>query len=337
MTIELLASARAGLESTRGTPVTPTRILYFTPGQGQHNQDVGTITPRESWASYTPLRRAYAGLERNTLRFSFDATYTLMHWWLNLTTDAEASGSVQDTSAYDWTFLPVHTSDALKSATFEFAYLDLLATFGARIPGCIVNIMRITWLKAVGGDETGVRVEVELMSPALCTDITAFTGALSDVSQRSALGNSTRSYVNGTGSAFGTTADTRVNMATWEVNNNYVYRDGFDGTSAAIEIVRTGPRQSRFTMQRYFSDKTELDAYRAKTIRRVRMLSEGAVVGATTAKEKIQLDIAGVPLVHDVATVDGLIYANIELEGIDDSSISSDHKFVVTNTSSTTT
>lgn len=330
MAIRLLASARAGLESTRGTAVTPTRIVYFS--EASHNQEVGTIAPRESWASYTPNRRAYQGLERNTFNFSGDFTYTDAIWWANLALDAEASGSVTDTSAYTWTFLPVHTTDSLKSATLQYAYADLLSVVGWEVDGCLVNSLSVTWSKAVGGENTGVTFDAEIMTASGATQITAFTGSLSDRAITSALGNHTLTYINGTGSAFGTTADTRFNQVTWTVNNNYVYRDGFDGTNTAIEIVRTGPRQSRVTAQRYFSDKTELDAYIAKTDRRFRVKTVGATVGATTAKNTIQLDAGGVWEVHNAADVDGLVYANLELLPIYDSGIASDVLLTVIST-----
>lgn len=335
MAIHLLASARAALETTRGTPVTPTRIIYFK--EASHSQEVGTITPRESWASFTPFRRTYAGLERNGMTFSGDLTSTQAWFWLNLAVDAEAAPVTSDTTAQTWTWLPVHTSDALKSATFEFAYADLLATVGWRLPGCIVNRFAITWTKAVGGEETGCTYEADIMSAYTATQITAFTGSLSDIAQVSMLGNQTSTYINGTGSAFGTTADTKINQVTWEVNNGYVYRDGFDATSNAIEIVRTAPRMTRTTAQRYFSDKTELDAYIAKTARRLRVKSEGALAGAASAKHTVQLDQSGVWDVHNTTDVDGLVYANLEMVPLNDSSISSDFKLTTIDTTAAAT
>lgn len=338
MTIELLASARAGLESTRGTPVTPTRIIYFGAGGGSVNQDIGTIAPRESWANFTEHRRAYPGLERNTLRFSGDLTSDDAIFWLNLAVDAEASGSVTDTSAYDWVFLPVHDSDALKSATFEIAYKDFLSTWGAKLPGCIVNVFRVTWEKNVGGDNTGCRYEAEVMTASGMTDITAFGGSLSDRSVESMLGTGTATYLNSTGSAHGTTADTRVNRVTYEVNNNFVYRDGFNGTANAIEIVRTGPRATRLTAQRYFNDTTEMNAYRTKATRRFRVKTEGSLAGAATAKHKVQLDASGVWETHgQPQNVDGMIYANLEMLPLYDSALASDKKWTVTNTTASIT
>lgn len=331
MALHVLASARAGLESTRGTAVTPTRLLYFKPGGATHAQEVGTLIPEEAWASYTPNRRAYAGLERNRLTFEGDLTYTDAIWPMNLAVDAEASGSVTDTSAYTWTGLPVHTSDALKSATVEFAYADLLSTVGWRLPGCLGNSWEITFTKPASGGDTGVSHKLELITASPATQITSFGGSLSDRTLVSATGNQIKSYINGTGSAFGTTADTRVNQATFRVNNDYRFRDGFDGTGNAIELVRGAKRGSRLTMQRYFNDKTELDAYIAKTSRRIRIIAEGAVIGAATAKYTVQLDFGGVADVHASADSDGMVYANIEYAPLNDSAISSDFKLTFIN------
>src|SRR5688500_4575560 len=106
MAVEVLASARGALEATRGSDTTPTRILYFE--NATHDQDVGTLIPPESWANYTPNRRAYPGLEADGMHFDGDVTTQQIVFWLNLAVDAEAPGTLTDTSAYTWTFLPVH-------------------------------------------------------------------------------------------------------------------------------------------------------------------------------------------------------------------------------------
>ncbi|HET7128932.1 MAG TPA: hypothetical protein VFJ93_07650 [Gaiellaceae bacterium] len=334
--MQVLASARAGLESARGTSVTPTRIIYPKNGGITHTQEVGTIIPQEAWASFEPNRRAYAGLERDTFKMTGDLTYTDAIWVFNHGVAPLASGSVTDTSAYTWAFSPNNGADDLKSSTWQYAWKDLLATVGWQVPGVVCNRMAVTFTKAVGGAETGVTFDADFMTASVATQITSFTGSLSDRTINNALGNSVRSYVNGTGSAFGTTADTRINQATFEVTYGYVYRDGFDGTSNAIEVVRTGFRESKLTVQRYFNDKTELDAYIAKTSRRIRIAATGGLIGATTAVRTIQLDFGGVADAHSAADVNGMIYANIEYQPIDDSSIGpNDFKWTVIDTQAT--
>jgi len=333
--VHVLASARAGLESTRGTEVDPTRIIYFR--SGAHVQDVGTVIPSEAWGNFTPNRRAYPGLERNTFNIAGDFTYTDAHWWLNHAIDAEATGSLSDTSAYTWTFTPVHTSDALKSSSWEMSYVDFISTWGISVPGVVVNKLKVTWTKAVGGEETGVSFEAELMSASAGTQITSFGGSLSDRTIVNAIGTGWATYLDS--STMGSTADTRINQATWEVDNGFVYRDGANASGVAVEIVRAKKRMAKVTMQRYFSNKTELDAYIAKTTRLFRSKVTGSLAGAASALHTIQLDYVGVPVVHDkTVDVDGLVYANIELEPLYSTagSINSDQKWTVINTDSST-
>lgn len=330
MTVEFLASARAILEPTRGAGGTPTRLVYFRPGGGMLNQEVGTISPTEAWGRYAPYRRHYAGLERSGFSFAGDFTFEDAPWWLNLAEKGVASGSVTDTSAYTWTFLPNETADDLKSAAIQFSYADLLAIWGGQLPGCIVNHLEVKFTKAVADAETGVSFTAEIMSAYGVAQITAFTGGLSDRSVTSAVGCGWQVFIDPT--TIGTTPDTKVTELTYVLDNGYQYRDGADNTCHAAEIVRAAPRTTTLTYQRYFSDKVELDAYIAKTTRKVRSIVTGALVGATTAKNTIQLDYYGVPETHTLAATNGLIYANITLRPVFDTTLTSDHRWTVINT-----
>lgn len=329
MTVEALASARAVLEGSRGGGGTPTRIVYFRPGAMTLNQGVGTISPTEAWAKFAPYRRHYPGLERAGLTKAGDVTYEDFIWDLNLALKAVASGSVTDTTAYTWAFLPTETSDDLKSALIQFAYADFLATWGGQLPGCIINKLTVTFRKNVGDDETGVSYTAEIMTAYGVTQITAFTGSLSDRSLTSALGTNWQVYIDT--STIGTTPDTAVDEMTYTLDNGFVYRDGADNTGHAAEIVRAAKRMTTLTIRRYFNSKTELDAYIAKTTRKVRSIVQGAVVGATTTKNTIQLDYYGVPDGYTFTTVNGLIYANITLRPVSDPALTSDHKWTVIN------
>jgi hypothetical protein len=335
VTVEALASARAVLEGSRGGGGTPTRIVYFRPGAGALSQQVGTISPTEAWGKFAPYRRHYPGLERSGLSFAGDFTYTDAIFWLNLAVKAVASGSVTDTNAYTWAFLPTETSDDLKSALFQFGYVDFLSTWGGSLPGCIVNDLTVTFTKNVGDDETGVSFTAELMSAYGVTQITAFTGSLSDRVITSALGTNWQVYVDA--STIGTTADTAVDQLTYHINNGYVYRDGADNTGHAAEIVRANKRMSDVTYRRYFNSKTELDAYIAKTTRKVRSIVAGDIVGATTTKNTIQLDYYGAIDDYTFTTVNGLIYANVKLRPVYDTVLTSDHKWTVINTTASIT
>jgi hypothetical protein len=259
MTVQVLASARAGIESARGTSVTPTRIIYPKNGGIVHTQDVGTIIPQEAWASFEPNRRAYAGLERDTFSMAGDLSFTDAIWLANHAIAPLASGSVTDTTAYTWAFSPNNTSRRPEVVDVAVRLEGPAQPSSAgRCQASICNRTRSDVHEGRRRRRDRRHVRRGLHDCVGATQITAFTGSLTDRTIVNALGNSRQVYVNGTGSAFGTTADTRINQATFEVTNGYVYRDGFDGTSNAIELVRTAFRMSKLTVQRYFNDKTEL-------------------------------------------------------------------------------
>jgi hypothetical protein len=336
VTVEVLASARAILEASRGAGGTPTRLLYFRPGAMVLNQGVGTISPTEAWAKFAPYRRHYAGLETSGFTMAGDVTFDDFIWQLNLGVKAVASGTgPTDTSAYTWTFLPTETSDDLKSTLIQFAYADFLSTWGGSLAGCIINKLTVHWTKNVADDETGVSYTAELMSAYGVTQITAFTGSLTDRAITSAVGPSWTAFMDTT--TIGSTSDTRILEATYTLDNGYQYRYGADGTNHAVEIVRGAKRMSSLSIQRYFNSKTELDAMLAKTTRKVRLLVEGPLAGAASVKNTVKLDYYGVPESHDVTTVNGLIYANIMLRPVYDTSVTSDHQWVVINTTASIT
>jgi hypothetical protein len=321
--VQTLASARAALETTRNTPVTPaTRLIYFD--SGVHAQEVGTIRPTELRASYVEGFRSYRGIERNTLTFGGDWTYDDAAYWLNLAVKAVLSGSLSDTSAYTYAFVPTHTSDDIKSATIEFSTVDLIATVGWRVPGCLVNELEITWRKG----ET-VRYSATLMSAKGATQITAFTGSLADRTTVSALGTTTKVYIDT--SAIGATLDPKVTEVTFNLNNGFAYFDSLDNTGVAQSLVRPNARQPRLTIQRRFNDKTELDAYIAKTPRKVRVLTEGGLAGAATALYTIWLDFVGVIDTYTWAEVEGIWMADMSFLPQYDTAVGSDFAWTIIN------
>jgi hypothetical protein len=333
--LEYLAGA---IETTRGTVInTMTRKLYPANGSVTLTQEVGTVIPQESWGNYAPNRRAYQGLERVGLTVAGDWTYTDGPYWLNTAVAPLLSGVLSDTTAYTWTQTPTGATDTLKSLSIETGTADLVSVVGWRVPGLVCNDLSITFRKAsIGGTETGCTFTAGFMTASGATQITSFTGALSDRTLISAIGTTNLAYINTTGSAHGTTADLLVREATFTLNNGYVYRDAFDGTNHAASLAKSGPRTATLTFQRYFDTKTELDAYVAKTSRRVQLIVTGALAGAATALNTLKLNFTGVPTAHTEAEVDGVWAANITLTSIYDSALSAEFQFVSINADSTT-
>ena len=76
----------------------------------------------------------------------------------------------------------------------------------------------------------------------------------------------------------------------------------------------------------------KLNAYTAKTLRKVRLKCEGALIGSSTALNTIQLDFIGKIVGHTGVDVDGLYYATIELDGLYDSSQTASWKVTTIST-----
>lgn len=313
MAVEVLASARTALETVRGTTVaTATRILYFA--KATHAQEVATIEPVDSRGGYQRLYRAYPGLEVNTFEFEGDLTYESAALLGQLAVGSVNAGTVTAGTAFSWTFVPIGTADTNRSVTMEYAYADLLSTVGWRVPGLVIDEFTLTFEK-----DKPVTYKAKMMTAGTATQITAFTGSLTDRAEVTAIGPAWLAYADTT--TVGTTGDTRVSKAEFTVKNNYTVRYGADGNRSGIELVKTGLRESTLKVSRYFNDTTEYSAYLAKTTRLLRQQVTGGSVGSGTALYTARLDFAGVASGHKTASDGGLIYAEIEYDGINASGV----------------
>lgn len=323
MALATLLSARGALESVRGTGLTPTRIVYFE--DGSHSQDVATIRPSEKRASYIEAFRSYPGIERDGLQFSGALTFEQAVWWANLHVKAVASG-VAGGADYTWTFAPTLTSDDLKSATFQFGYAD---SIGATLPawelnGCLGDELTIDWPK----DDT-VKFSSKLMSPKGASQVSAFTGALSDVVTIDALGTGTAVYIDTT--TIGSTADPNILDASWTLTNGYTYLDTLNATNTATSILRPGPRSWRLNVTRYYANDTELDLYLTKALRKVRIKTEGPIIPTTAVKNTITLDLYGVWESYEKTEVDGLGVEKMTLAPLYNSTATNDMSLIIIN------
>lgn len=329
MALETLLSARAALETTRGTGVTPTRIIYFD--QGSHEQKVQTIAPTEKRATYRPTFRAYPGIERNTLNFAGDWTFDQSIFWLNLGVKAVASGTGGG-SDKTWAFLPTSTTDDLKSAVFQYGYTDAIgATRPAwSLEGCMVDELKLSWRK----DQT-VQFAAKVMSAEAATQLTAFTGALSDVVTTSALGTATVVTIDTT--TLGSTADSDVMDVDFTLNNGFVYLDTLNGTAVASEILRPNPVTWSLDFTRYYRNDTELDLNLLKTPRKIRVRTTGPALGGSNYR--IDLECYGVydGDSYEKTVVDGLGVEKYKLIPIYDATATTDFNFNIVNATSALT
>lgn len=327
MALLTLQSARAALESVRGTNLTPTRLLYFD--EGSHDQAVATIRPAERRNSYFEGFRSYPGIERNTLRFAGAATFDDLIWYGNTHIKAVSSGTGAGADK-TWTFVPTAATDDIKSATVQFGYADGI---GATAPawelgGCLGEELTLTWAKG-----STLRYASSLMTAEGASQISAFTGSLSDRSTVDALGTATSVYIDA--STIGSTADGDILEASWVLTNGWVYLDTLNGTNTAKELLRPRPRTWRLQLTRYYRNDTELDAYVAKTLRKIRLRSLGPALGGSNYSAT--LDVYGIPDAYEKAEADGIGVERLTLLPQYDTTATTDFSLTVVNATASIT
>lgn len=330
MALKIFKSARAALEGTRGTDLTPTRLLYFEDGEFQ--QTVATIRP-STLGSYFAFRQgASAGTETNALTFSGVVTYEDLIWWANThikAVPAGVAGAGGEAAAITWAFVPTGTSDDVKSATIQIGYTDSLGASqpAAKLNYCLGDELSIKWSKA--DDDGAVRFTSNMVSPTSLTQITAFTGSLSDRTVVPASANTTVVTIDST--TIGTTADNYWIDAEFTLTNGYQNLYTLNNTTSAIGTFRPNARTWKLEGQRYYQADTEWDAFIAKTVRKMRIKTTGAVIPTTTTAKSITLDLYGVYTSMENAESDGLGVQKFTLEGVYDTTATTDFSLTVIN------
>lgn len=323
MALKVFTSARAALESVRGTDLVPTRLIYgeeFT-----HEQVSATIRPTELRGSYNPVYSAAAGPETNTLGISGRMSYTDAIWYGNLFFMALASGTGGGADK-TWTFLPAAASDTVKTATIQLGYADTIATApGIKLNYCMGQSLNLHWEK---NDDGAVTFDAQFMSAKAGTQITAFTGSLSDRTTVPCSSNDTLVYID-TSSAIGTTTDSYVIAVDWTLELGPVPLYTLDGTTAAAAVYRPDYRRWSAQITRQFVNDTLWDDFLDKTTQKVRIRTLGASLGGSNYK--LQLDLYGTYTAREWSEVDGIITEVLTLEQIYDATATADHTLVVVN------
>jgi len=174
--LTVFTSARAALEVTRGTAIVPTRLIYaetFNP-----TYTVNTIRPEEARASYEGFFQAAAGPELTTVEMAGRASYDDLIWHANQFYVALAAG-VLTLGAQVWAFPPANTTDNVKTHNLQ---LGDSAAISAATPGIALSYgmgdtLNLHYEKNADGALT---FNAKYLYAKPLTQITAFTGALSD-------------------------------------------------------------------------------------------------------------------------------------------------------------
>jgi hypothetical protein len=165
-------------------------------------------------------------------------------------------------------------------------------------------------------------MEATFLAATAATQITAFTGSLSDRVVTYASTNNTTVYSD-PGGTIGATADSYIIAVDWTLSLNPVPLYTLDATTAAKAIYRPQHRTWTATVTRQFFNDTHWDDYVDKTVQKIRVKTSS---GAT---RNIQLDLYGVYTARSWSEVDGIITEELTLEPVYDTTSTSDHNLVV--------
>ncbi len=343
---QTLQSLRGRIEASEAAGGTPLRFLY--PAQGSVALTVANepIKVDLAWNKQDLTYDILAGIETDGVALTgIPLSYEDALWYASMF-DAALSGtpSTTDTSAYTRTGAPSQTDNTVsatgvRSCLLQYSSSDFISTAGWSIPGLIGESMTLNFKKRASGNDTGVSGDFTFMTASKATVITAFTGSLSDRTQTYPTGNALKSYVDTTTS--GSTADANITDATFTLQKQNKYHDGMDLSNAHTSMHRPVGWTSQLTFTRKFSDLTEYNAYLGaagiKTLRRVRITATGAIVGAVSAVNTLQLDFSGKHTAMSAVPqyVDGVLYQNFTLDGVMDTTLGASWKLTGINNVST--
>jgi hypothetical protein len=323
--LSVFTSARAALEVTRGVNLAPTRLVYAESFNTTHT--VATIRPEELRASYEGFFSASAGPETTTVEMAGRASYEDIIWHANMFYKALAAASSGAPPSAVWTFTPTNTSDDVKTHSLQ---LGDAAAISAATPGIQLNYgmgdtLNLHYEK---NDDGALTFNAKYLYAKALTQITAFTGALSDRVTTPISCNNTVVKIDAT--TIGTTADDSVTAVDFTINLNPQPFYALDGTVAAQAVYRPSHRTWTAQITRQYDTVSEFSAYVAKTVRKVRVLT-------TNGTNILQQDMYGVYTARDWAEVNGIVTEVLTLEPVFDVTTSTSTSLVCTNAVATIT
>ena len=334
-----LETMRGAIEAAEGDAATPTRFLYPGPnGSVQIIRAGETIYDSRTWNKFDAIADVYEGIRDVQVRVSnVPLSYQDAGFWMS-TFDAALSGapSLTDTSAYTRTGNVSQTANTVgatgqRSLHLQWSASDFASTAVWKVPGLVGEELSIQFNARASGNDTGCLATMLFRTASDATLGTSFDGSLSDRAQSMVIGTHLKSYLDT--STMGSTADTNVTAATFTLRRPAVFHDGMSGTGRHTSMHRPDAWETMLTFTRKFSDLTEHDAVYAKTLRKMRILAEGALVGASTALNTFRLDFVGKhePMGEIPSRVNGLWYAEHTLRGVYDATLGASWEFYSIN------
>lgn len=292
--VMMLDGAWAGAETTRGTTVNPTRILYPTAGGV-------SLTYNQSADDYTEATRSYFGKRTHALGlYSVDmsveerVSYEDIAWWLNFALKGGVTTpTTSGTTGKLYTFTPSADTDNLKFMTMVVG--DDAGANVYKVGGLAVNELQLKFDPAA--DATW------MMSAALMGNSLEYPDVYSTVStERSrtmVLARGTKMYVDDVPVA-GTTTTTAAPLTQLQgivrsgqitIQNNWERKAFLENAQTYHPDMGRGEQMvtGEFTFE-FFNDNQFSDMREGKA-RSIRIESEGATIGAGPAKYKLTIDL----------------------------------------------
>jgi hypothetical protein len=324
----VFTSARAALESVRGTNLTPTRLIYAEEFSVDHT--VATIRPEEQRASYEGFFQATAGPERSSVTMTGRMSYDDLIWHANMFYVALASGTGGGADK-TWTFTPSNTADDVKTHTLQLGDSAAIATSpGIQLNYGMGDTLNLHYEK---NDDGALTFTATYLYAKALTQITAFTGALSDRVTVPVSCNNTLVKIDTT--TIGTTTDTAVTAVDFTLNLNPTPFYALDNTVAAQAVYRPQHRTWVAQITRQYNAATEFSAYQAKTVRKIRVLTTGAALGGSNYS--VTQDMYGVWTAREYTDIDGIVTETLTLEPVFDTGTSKSTSLVVVNATTSIT
>ena len=284
-----LQVVQAASEVTRGTGIACTYKMDFTPGTAVLTRDPSIISIRQA-GSMATRHRTYAGREIIQLEWSGPVTYNWLPNILNCVLGPLSTGTGAGADKL-WAFTGTSNTiisdvgDNLKSMCFEVGGVDTWPQ-EYKLSGCVCTkfelsikqdqpwTYKITWLGTLAA-------------------IGAKTGGLTPVaSLQDVLGNTTKAYLD-TSSGFGTTQVVgSVLSADITIDIGAVSRYTLDSLKSPYRVAVTSPRNITAKVILEHNATTDYTATFAATAQRLRIKSQGPVLGGTFWIA--QFDIPGV-------------------------------------------
>lgn len=285
-----LSGMQRQIETTPGTALACTAVQPIL--GGWLKETVERRTPDEMRNSFIAAYRNYPVknfVEVNGLTLA--PTFRDMSWWGCLFWKGlgaggppkVSTGSVRDTSAYDYTFTPTITSDDLQTGTLE-VFDDTQAW---QLPFVLGNRISLGW--AINGD---LSVSMDLLAQrAVAATKTAGLSAVGDEQINGAL---TTVTLDASGGTIGTTALTTVQQMNMTWDNGFVQEFVLDGNLYPRGAHRGATKKVTIDATLLFTSSTEYTTYFQTAgigpQRKIRIDTLGTLAGASTAYRELRVD-----------------------------------------------